>query len=126
MTVLNDAQLASLITRDPVSALAYLLDLAGATVKFGLRQQGHLPDVERMLTEGKSWEEIGRFIGWCPDAARSCYERESARLLVQLRAVITDLHSQHADDRCWMNTDELFRTIGLDVPDRRVGDKLVR
>jgi hypothetical protein len=55
--------------------LCDLLDEAGATVKFGLRQQGHVPTVERMLAAGATWPEIGRAIGWDGKAAQEWYER---------------------------------------------------
>lgn len=38
--------------------------LGSQPVLFGLRQQGKLELVEKMLTEGKSWDEIGKAIGW--------------------------------------------------------------
>ncbi len=56
--------------------LGKLLGEAGATLRIGLRQQGHLPTVERMLAEGASWEAIGRAIGWDGKAARKWYELE--------------------------------------------------
>jgi hypothetical protein len=40
-----------------------------------------------------------------------------------LLKVIADVHSQHADDLCWMDIDKIFVAAGLPVPDRRVGDK---
>lgn len=40
-----------------------------------------------------------------------------------LLAVIRDVHSQHADDLCWMDIDRIFAAAGLPVPDRRVGGK---
>ncbi len=46
-------------------------------VVFGLRAQGHLPTIERMLADGASWQAIGKTIGWCPDTAREWYEREA-------------------------------------------------
>jgi hypothetical protein len=39
-------------------------------VVFGLRAQGHIPTVRAMLRAGRSWEEIGREIGWDGDTAR--------------------------------------------------------
>jgi hypothetical protein len=62
--------------RDPVRELGRLLQEAGATVKIGLRQQGHLPTVERMRAEGASWNEIGKAIGWSADAVEKWYTRE--------------------------------------------------
>lgn len=45
--------------------------------KFGLRAQGHLPTVERMLADGATWVEIGKEIGWCPVTAEQWYQREA-------------------------------------------------
>lgn len=44
-------------------------------VVFGLVNQGHVPTIERLLAEGKNWDEIGSAIGWCPSTAREHYER---------------------------------------------------
>lgn len=41
-----------------------------------------------------------------------------------LMEVIKEVHSQHADDVCWMDIDKIFVAAGLPVPDRKVGDKL--
>jgi hypothetical protein len=60
---------------DLVRRLAALLEEVGATPKFGLRQQGHVPTVERMLAAGATWPEIGRAIGWSAKAAQEWYER---------------------------------------------------
>lgn len=49
-------------------------------VCFGLRSKGHLPTIEKMLKENKSWEEIGKEIGWCPKTAEKFYEMESNAL----------------------------------------------
>ena len=48
--------------------------LLNAPVLFGLRAQGKFDLVDRMVKEGKSWEDIGRAIGWMPDAVRKHYE----------------------------------------------------
>lgn len=42
---------------------------------FGLKAQGHIPTIERMLAEGKDWEAIGNVIGWCHKTAKEHYER---------------------------------------------------
>lgn len=42
---------------------------------------------------------------------------------MSLLEVINDVHSQHADDLCWMDIDRIFIAAGLPVPDRSVGDK---
>ena len=49
--------------------------LGNAKVVFGLKRQGHIPAIERMLKEGKSWDDIGQVINWCPITAREHYER---------------------------------------------------
>lgn len=48
--------------------------LANVPIVFGLRAQGHIPTVERMLAEGASWDEIGKEIGWDGAAAQRFYE----------------------------------------------------
>ena len=84
---------------DPIAELGKLLQDAGATVKFGLRAQGHLPTIERMLDEGASWHAIGRAIGWSKHAACEYYTihlREDAKAaqaawvaeLAELRAAL--------------------------------------
>lgn len=50
--------------------------LLNAPIAFGLRAQGHLPIVNKMVDDGKTWQEIGQKIGWDPDTARRYYERE--------------------------------------------------
>jgi hypothetical protein len=57
-------------TPDPLDALS------GVKFAFGLRAQGHIPTIERMLTDGASWSAIGDAIGWCGDTAREWYERD--------------------------------------------------
>lgn len=47
---------------------------------FGLKAQGHLPTIKKMLKENKSWEEIGKEIGWCPKTAEKFYEMEKNAL----------------------------------------------
>ena len=49
-------------------------ELMNVPVRFGLAQQGHITTIERMLAEGKTWEDIGREIGWCPKTAEDHYE----------------------------------------------------
>ena len=46
-------------------------------IKFGLRQQGHMDTVRAMLDEGKSWEEIGKVIGWHGPTAQRFFAIES-------------------------------------------------
>ena len=49
--------------------------LGNAKIAFGLVNQGHIPTIEKMLIDGKSWDEIGRSIGWCSITAREHYEK---------------------------------------------------
>jgi len=53
-----------------IDELGSLLDEVGLTVRFGLRAQGHIPTIKRMLEDGETWRTIGETIGWCPDTAR--------------------------------------------------------
>ena len=55
---------------------AGMKELLNQPVLFGLRAQGHLPIIEKMLAEGASWEEIGKVIHWEPATAKDFYERE--------------------------------------------------
>lgn len=60
-----------------IDDLCELLDGAGMQIKFGLRQQGHMDTVRAMLDEGKSWEEIGKVIGWHGPTAQRFFAIES-------------------------------------------------
>ena len=53
--------------------------LCSVPMKFGLRAQGHLDTVARMVRENKSWDEIGQAIGWAPDAVAQHWEFEINR-----------------------------------------------
>lgn len=66
-------------TVNPCEELDKLLKESGLKVKFGLRAQGHIPTIERMLSEGKSWDDIGRAIGWHGSTAKEWYARELKR-----------------------------------------------
>ena len=48
----------------------------GVPIKFGLAAQGHLPTVARMLSEGKTWDEIGDVIGWHGPTVKQYWEIE--------------------------------------------------
>lgn len=61
---------------DDMAELERLLDVP---IVFGLVAQGHIPTVERMLAEGKTWDEIGAEIGWLPETSREHYERYRER-----------------------------------------------
>ena len=42
-----------------------LLEKFGDTeILFGLIAQGHIPTIEKMLEDGKLWEQIAKEIGW--------------------------------------------------------------
>jgi hypothetical protein len=52
------------------------LEAGKIPVVIGLRAQGHIPTVEKMLEEGSSWAEIGKAIGWDGDTAKEWYGYE--------------------------------------------------
>lgn len=54
--------------------LVNLLRELEVPVRFGLEAQGHLPTVNAMIAEGKSWEAIGAVIGWNPSTAQKYFE----------------------------------------------------
>lgn len=64
-----------------VQQLSDLLRDNNIPVQVGLRAQGHIPTVERMLAEGKSWDEIGAAINWDGATAAEwyAYERGEAK-----------------------------------------------
>ena len=61
-----------------VHDLERLLETCGLKVRIGLRQQGHMPTVERLLAEGRTWDEIGKEIGWHGPTAKKWYEMEKS------------------------------------------------
>lgn len=42
-------------------------------ILFGLEAQGHIGTIEKMLAEGKNWDEIGNAIGWHGPTAEKYY-----------------------------------------------------
>ena len=52
-------------------------ELFNQPILFGLRAQGHLSTIEKMLAEGASWDEIGKAINWDPATAKDFYVREA-------------------------------------------------
>lgn len=54
-------------------AEADFAELLNLPVHFGLVAQGHIPTIERMLAEGRTWSEIGAVIGWMPETAEKHY-----------------------------------------------------
>ena len=67
--------------------LAELFRDSNVRVLFGLKAQGHIPTIERMLAAGDSWNEIGKAIGWDPETAKQHYERTST-IEIKLRGAI--------------------------------------
>jgi hypothetical protein len=62
------------------------LPIQRAACLFGLKAQGHIPTIERMLAAGASWEDIGREIGWCPETAERHYGwHQNPRTMPSLR-----------------------------------------
>jgi len=51
-------------------------EIENARVAFGLRAQGRMATVEQMRSEGKSWDEIGKAIGWSGSTVERFYELE--------------------------------------------------
>lgn len=61
------------MSADPIRQLGEILRECGLKPVFGLVQQGHIPTIERMLSEGREWHEIGKEIGWNPNTAKMHY-----------------------------------------------------
>jgi hypothetical protein len=61
------------VSGDYCLELDQIIKECGLRVAFGLRNQGHIPTIEKMLEEGKTWEEIGRAIRWDPFTAQQHY-----------------------------------------------------
>ena len=77
-TIKRTGEMGAAITRQNVARVdALIASLGEVKVAFGLTAQGHLPKITEMLTDGRSWPEIGREIGWDHETARKFYERES-------------------------------------------------
>jgi hypothetical protein len=62
--------------REMIEVAAMGKEILDQPIVFGLRAQGHLPTIEKMLAEGASWDEIGKAIHWEPATAKDFYERE--------------------------------------------------
>ena len=60
------------------TAEQFIKDLMAGKIPvcIGLRAQGHLPTVEKMLREGATWEEIGKQIKWDADTVKEWYGYE--------------------------------------------------
>lgn len=63
---------------DVAKQLDALLKDAGLVAKFGLRQQGHMQTVERMLRDHASWDAIGKAIGWAGSAVAESFATEQS------------------------------------------------
>lgn len=95
--------------------------LPDVPIRFGLRAQGHIETVRAMLRAGRSWDEIGREIGWDGDTARRYWradqdavntlaDRVLDGITVALQEFTTEELHAVADHReqvyaeCWMPT----------------------
>lgn len=63
--------------------LCYLLRECGVQPKIGLEAQGHTSTIERMLAEGRTWDEIGKAIGWHGPTAKDWYRAYLTRNIDQ-------------------------------------------
>ena len=72
---------------------------------FGLESQGHIPTIEKMLAENKTWDEIGKTIGWHSPTAQEHYERylkkKRVNMLKRLAEVMRILPSLLNDKSKW-------------------------
>ena len=59
---------------------------------------------------------------WAGDKEGWGYHHEVVRWLVGVRDAVAKHHSQHADDLCYMDDDELYAVAGLPARDATVGD----
>jgi hypothetical protein len=64
------------VSESAATPSAALKKLMRTPVAFGLRAQGHFDTVMQMRKDGRSWEEIGREIGWTPEAVERFFETE--------------------------------------------------
>jgi hypothetical protein len=75
-----------------------------STCLFGLEQQGHIENIQKMLKEGKDWTFIGKSINWCPITAREHYEKhhlkrgENYFLLARAIELFTKYNMSHHND----------------------------
>lgn len=63
-----------------------MLDALGATPRFGLDAQGHVPTVLDMLARGDTWDAIGAAIGWTPSVAEDHWKQRCVQLGERWRA----------------------------------------
>lgn len=42
-------------------------------IVWGLKAQGHIPTIEKMLDQGSGWNDIARSIGWETETAKRHY-----------------------------------------------------
>lgn len=111
--------------------------LDNAKIVFGLEAQGHIPTIEAMRADGKSWYEVGRKIGWEPDTAERHYGAWCARKLRETRiALITAeelarTHGEAADgaakelrvlrERIGALAEEWDSTVSISMDETRIG-----
>ena len=60
---------------DDIEKLFAAAEKAGLKPVFGLKAQGHIPTITKMLEDGRTWEQIGKVIGWCPVSAKKSWDR---------------------------------------------------
>ena len=60
-------------------------------IHFGLVQQGHIPLIEEMLNDGKTWDDIGKAIKWEPNTAKDYYYIYLFEKNKHLASIINDL-----------------------------------
>jgi hypothetical protein len=93
-----------------IDKLGEMLQEAGMTPQFGLRQQGHLPVIVKMLGEQfVTWGQIANVIGWDAKTAREYFEREVCGDMSQ-DAVIEALRKEVIDAK---NTAEIAKVAAL-------------
>lgn len=83
--------------------LEKLLDVP---IVFGLQAQGHIPIIEEMLTQAKTWEDIGNVIGWCPKTAEEHYERYAQSKLKPWPSKAVSLICCRVGDPYWKYSDD--------------------
>lgn len=82
---------------DAVVALDQILRDCDLQVRIGLRAQGHMPAVEKMLRDGKTWDDIGAAIGWHGPSVREWWSREVLADLAELSRLRLASSAMHDD-----------------------------
>jgi hypothetical protein len=95
------------VARSPVATLSEAIEKSNCKVLIGLVQQGHMDTVEKMLAEGKTWEDIGKAINWHGPAVCKMYYMEKELRLFKLShelTIIADLRDKIANMRSELET----------------------